>query len=496
MFRSIAVKYIFLFMLIFVLSFGVLLLSMSSVVDHYSVDFKSEVLENAASSATEYLEMLFFYEDDLSMEGLLETERRSLDITLRGIIESAKDGTVLLTDSDGVILYAAGTEEAQIPPDAKLDSDAWYDIRSAEDGTMVRFEALEGVWEGQRLIMACPLRDTSGSANLRGAVIVSAQTQHWTELTDLIRQTMLISGLWILIAALLAVYLLTERGVAPMREISQAAKNFAKGHFEVRVPVHGNDEIADLATAFNQMATSISTYDQTRNTFLSSVAHDLRTPMTAIAGFVDEILDGVIPPDQQEKYLRLVSDEVRRLSRMVNSLLDLTRIEAGRRKFVMKPFNICEMARQILISFEQKIDAKHLEVEFICGEEDLYVLADYDGIYQVLYNLCDNAVKFSKEYGVLRLSLTARTRDKRIVVTVYNEGAGIPEEDQPLIFERFYKSDKSRGQDKTGVGLGLYIAKTIIDAHGGQIWVNSAEGVDCEFGFAIEAAPAPGREPY
>ena len=150
----------------------------------------------------------------------------------------------------------------------------------------------------------------------------------------------------------------------------------------------------------------------------------------------------------------------------------------------MTPFDICEMGRQILISFEQKIDQKKLDVEFECSEENMYVRADRDAIYQVFYNICDNAVKFSKETGKLRVSI-AYNKEKKVEVSIYNEGAGIPAEDLPYVFERFFKSDKSRGLDKTGVGLGMYITKTIMEAHSETIWVESEYGKFCRFVFTL-----------
>jgi signal transduction histidine kinase len=283
-----------------------------------------------------------------------------------------------------------------------------------------------------------------------------------------------------MLAALIAVYIISRKVIGPLKEISGAAKKFASGSFDVRVEVKGKDEVAQLAMAFNNMAQSLDNYETMRNTFMANVSHDLRTPMTTISGFIDGILAGAIPPEKHEYYLGVIASEVRRLSRLVASLLDISRIQAGDRKFVMAPFDACEMARQIIISFEQKIDAKHLDVEFECTEENMYVKADRDAIHQVLYNICDNAVKFSTEKGKFALNLTYN-RDKKVEISVYNEGIGIPAEDLPYVFERFFKSDKSRGVDKMGVGLGMYITKTIMEAHGENIRVESEYGKYCRF---------------
>jgi len=234
------------------------------------------------------------------------------------------------------------------------------------------------------------------------------------------------------------------------------------------------------------MASGLQNLENMRSSFLANVSHDLKTPMTTISGFIDAILSGAIPQENMNEYLERIKSEVLRLSRLVRQLLDLSRIQAGDRKFEPTVFDICEVARQIVLSFEQKIDEKKLDVEFNCDEERMKAVADKDAIHQILYNLCDNAVKFAKEGGKYRLDITQK--DKKIHVSVYNEGQGIMKEDLPFVFERFYKSDKSRGLDKTGVGLGLYIAKTIIDAHGESISVESEYGKYCCFKFTLQCA--------
>ena len=220
---------------------------------------------------------------------------------------------------------------------------------------------------------------------------------------------------------------------------------------------------------------------------MRAVSHDLRTPMTTISGFIDNILSGAIPEEKREHYLEVIRTEVQRLARLVNSLLDVSRIQAGDRKFDMRPFDICEMARRILFSFEAKIDGKRLDVEFDCDADRILAMADYDAIYQILYNLCDNAVKFSREEGKLSIALHY-TEEHRVTVLVYNEGEGIAADDLPYVFERFYKGDKSRGLDKSGAGLGLFIAKTIMDAHHERIWAESEQGSYCCFKFTLPLA--------
>jgi signal transduction histidine kinase len=206
--------------------------------------------------------------------------------------------------------------------------------------------------------------------------------------------------------------------------------------------------------------------------------------MTTIAGFVDGMLSGTVPPEKHEEYLEIVSSEVHRLSRLVGQLLDISRVESGERKFSHRSFDICEMARLILISFEKKIEDKQLNVRFDCDSDSMFAYSDSDAIHQVLYNLLDNALKFASEGALLHIRIFRKENDK-IHVSIYNEGVGIPAEDLPFVFDRFYKSDKSRGLDKTGTGLGLYIVKTILEALHEQISVESVEGEYCQFDFTI-----------
>ncbi len=291
--------------------------------------------------------------------------------------------------------------------------------------------------------------------------------------------------------ALLISYVVSRRITHPLAGMSEAAKAFAGGDFSVRVPVVGQDEISEFAMVFNEMADNLENIERTRNDFIANVSHDLRSPMTSIHGFIDGMLNGVIPLEKHEYYLGVVLKETKRLSRLVTTLLDISRIQAGERKFVMSHFDICETARQILFSFESRINEKNLDVQFELDEEHMYVLADHDAIYQVLYNLSDNAVKFSRDGGKLVLSVTEQS--DKILVSVYNEGEGISEEDLKFVFDRFYKVDKSRGIDKSGTGLGLYITKKIMEAHKETITVTSEYQRFCRFSFTLAMGEATAR---
>ncbi len=271
----------------------------------------------------------------------------------------------------------------------------------------------------------------------------------------------------------IAIYVLTYRLTKPLKSMSEAAKAMSKGDFSKRVPVTSDDEIGELAVSFNMMTNSLSRLESMRKSFVGDVSHELKTPMTTIGGFIDGILDGTIKENEREYYLGIVSQEIKRLSRLVNGMLDMTRLESGEFSLNPERFDFYGLLCTIMISQEQRIEKNRLEIEGLDNLKSVKINADKDLIHQVLYNLVDNAIKFSDEGGRISFSLTENNTD--IVFTITNTGIGIPEKELPFVFERFYKGDKSRSAVKNSTGLGLYIVKTIISAHKGKISVKSKE---------------------
>lgn len=287
------------------------------------------------------------------------------------------------------------------------------------------------------------------------------------------------------IISLLAVYMITYQQVRPLQQMAHTVARFASGDYGARVRYKSSNEVGQLAQAFNEMAEAIAASEKMHRSFIANVSHELKTPMQTISGFIDGILDGTIPPDKQSQYLRIVSTETKRLARLVRSMLALSRIDSGEMKLNLSRFDIANTVFTTLLSFEQKIEDKHIE---ILGMEEIhqtYIKGDQDLIHQVVYNLVENAVKFTNEGGYIKIKIRQRASD--IYISISNSGMGIPSTDINHIFDRFYKTDKSRSQDKTGVGLGLFIVKTIITLHGGKIEARSQEGSYCEFEFHIPA---------
>lgn len=483
MFKSVFAKYVTVFMVIITCGFAVLLLIVTSIVGNYSAQSQEDQIQSVATVTQVDLESLLGNTTPTAFSEWVTQEGETQTTKLLDAFSSYGEAfSVAIYDNRGNVISAvsnASTTDTIVWE--KLPSEL---IRAVETDLFYR----ANIESNNAFVYAVDLRNSIGE--LCGIVAVYSSDVYWGSTMSDLYKTVISSALLVLLAAMIAAYFITERTVAPLREMSNAARDFAAGKFDSRVIVRGKDEVARLAASFNQMAESLQNLENMRNSFIANVSHDLRTPMTTIAGFIDGIRDGVIPTEERDHYLEVVSIEVHRLSRLVASLLDLSRLQAGDRKFTMKPFDICEMARLILISFEQNIEEKHLVVEFECEEDRMTVVADRDAIYQIFYNICHNAVKFSRDGGTLRIRLLY-TKDRKIQVSVYNDGEGIPTEDQPMIFERFYKSDKSRGLDKSGVGLGLFIAKTIVSAHGEKIWVTSEPGKNCEFFFTLPRSHHP-----
>ena len=339
----------------------------------------------------------------------------------------------------------------------------------------------------RRLVSIRPVTGRYGG--LAGYVLVSCD---YRDITGIMQNTLRINLMTVLVVlpiAVLAVYLVVRRQTRPMKQLADAARRLGRGQTDVQVPTGGANtaEMDELAVAFNNMSAALSASEQKRQEFVANVSHELKTPMTTIAGYMDGMLDGTIPPEEQPKTMRLISGEVRRLSRLVRSMLEVSRLQdKGISVEQMKSFDICETLGLGLINFEQKIEGKRLEVEVDFPEQGALALGDPDAITQVVYNLIDNAVKFCPEEGTLSLSVKP-AQDGKYLIRVANTGPTIPPEELPLVFDRFHKTDKSRSVDRDGVGLGLYIVKTIICSHEEDIFVSSKDGVTA-FSFTLRRA--------
>lgn len=316
-----------------------------------------------------------------------------------------------------------------------------------------------------------------------GYAFVAANASNMIRIWHRLLNVFLITALLILTTTLIISFLNSRRQAKPVNEMSAAAERIAHGDFSARVDVNGEDELGALAATFNKMAASLEQSEKRRSDFLANVAHELKTPMTTISGFADGILDGTIPRDSERKYLETISSETKRLNRLVRRMLDVSRLQqAGPDELRKNSFDAVELLLQTLIVFEKKINDKHLEVNAMVPEDSIIVLGEADSINQVIYNLLENAVKFATPGTELGIGIFKQ--DGKAYISVKNHGDTIPPEELPLIFDRFHKTDRSRSIDRDGVGLGLYIVKSILNNHGEDIVVTSKDGVT-EFVFSL-----------
>ncbi len=297
-----------------------------------------------------------------------------------------------------------------------------------------------------------------------------------------------ISSIFALLFAAIASHRMAHRLTKPLRKMAIATRSYASGDFTPRIDIGGNDsdEIGMLAQSFNTMAGNLAQLEGSRRSFIANVSHELKTPMTTIGGFIDGMLDGTIPQSQQPYYLKIVSEEVKRLSRIVVSMLNLSKIEAGQLDLSFDSVNLSELLLTTFLNFEKKISDGKIEVRGMDFLGAYSVLADRDMIGQVVYNLVDNAVKFTPEGGYISVSINEN--NGFIETRISNSGAGIGKDELDKIFERFYKVDKSRSYDAKSTGLGLHIVRSILELHGGSISVLSEPDRYTEFLFKIPCA--------
>lgn len=427
-------------------------------------------------------------EAEASVFGVLNSgmsqSRRELSTQLNFTARATGKDTVICSEDGTVMACSCGLQSCE-----HLGSRFPASLLELAEGDRTGFDAKISIdcYSGSRMAAVRKLADGSGTAYVIASVPRAGITER---LTYSFRVNLLVF-LAVMLLSVPLVWWIVRRQTRPIKLMTAAARKMAHGQMDVRVPTGEADtaELNELAVAFNNMAQALAKSEQQRKEFVANVSHELKTPMTTISGYTEGMLDGTIPASEHPKYMEIISSEVRRLSRLVRSMLQISVIQdqgipAERRL----PFDLCEVAGEVLISFEQKINDKHLNVETDLPDPGARTVGDRDAITQVVYNLIDNAVKFCPDGGELELSIR-EAKGNKYLVSVKNTGPTIPPEELPLVFDRFHKTDKSRSMDRDGVGLGLYIVRTIILSHEEDIYVTSRDGVTA-FTFTMPKAPA------
>ena len=400
---------------------------------------------------------------------------------------------VLITEADGeMVLCSDGVTVTSGLSGQYIPQDIAEQV--VQQGDYKGMTTLGGLFPEKRFVAGTPITITTQNIitgqteqTLAGVAYMAAEVSDLTELWRAFTSIFFFTAVVVLCIAFITSSITSLRQTKPLKEIAETARKFGHGEYEVRVTGYENrrDEVGELAEAFNAMADSISKSEERRSEFVANISHELKTPMTTIAGFSDGILDGTIPQEKERAALQTISSETRRLSRLVGRMLDLSRLQSAENVTAQEQFDVSEVMLRVLVSLENKINARHLDVDTQLPDGAVEVWGDPDAITQVCYNLLDNAIKFSDEGSTMGISIT--TKGGKAHVAVRNQGQTIPPDELAMIFDRFHKSDKSRSVDRDGVGLGLYIVKTILNNHKENISVTSQDGVT-EFVFTLTLA--------
>lgn len=318
---------------------------------------------------------------------------------------------------------------------------------------------------------------------VRGYVVINYPMESLQHSCNSFQSISYITLCILFLLSLIILIFFTEMVYIPLKKITYATEQYATGNYHYEFQVESEDEMGYLAACLSYMASEIARAEDDQKKFVANVSHDFRSPLTSIKGYLEAMLDGTIPPEMYEKYLGIVLNETERLTKLTNGLLTLNNLNTKGMLLDKTAFDINSTIRNVAASFEGTCKAKKIAIELILTGDILYVNADMSKIQQVLYNLLDNAIKFSHHDSVIKIE-TSEKKNK-VFVSVKDTGIGIPKEDLKMIFDRFYKSDASRGKDKKGTGLGLSITKEIIQSHDEHINVISTPGVGSEFIFSL-----------
>ena len=450
--------------ILFVAALLLLGTSFQILVRDYLNDNAVESLENDATIIGS-LASAYYGEGDVSSQNFL------VNLSLASQVSGAD---AVICDVNGRLLLCSDSPMGCQHQGWVIDQEYLQQVISM--GKVVRTGKIEALYEDSRYVVGIPFHNNRGDAV--GIIIVSTpMTQTLNVLNQMSRiyQTVSVA---VIVVSIIFMSIWARRVSRPLRDMSKAAVDFGHGNLDSRVKIREKypEDIKELALSFNNMASSLQKSEYQRQEFVTNVSHELKTPMTTIGGYVDGMLDGTIPQEQHRQYMQIVSDETKRLSHLVRSMLDISRLQDQERipEDRKTRFDLCECAGRVLITFEQKINAKNLNVQVNMPDLPVYTNAAQENITQVIYNLVDNAVKFCPAEGLLELSI--HPAGSKVYVTVANQGETIPPEELPLLFERFHKLDKSRSQNRDGWGLGLYIVRTIIGSHGEDLSVSSHNG--------------------
>ena len=439
------------------------------VLDTIRDDDASRLYREATILATDQLSD--YYSEDMSF-----TATRTL---LNGV-NIYLEADLWLTDTDGNVLLSVSSSGTGMVPKQIQDFDP-----AEAGGEQYLTGDYHGYYSDEVLTMIVPV--TEGFST-KGYLLVHKPLSYFEEQQHSIMVCVYITLIVIYVLSFMIFLGIHLFIYLPLRKITEAAKQYASGNLDYEIPVNSQDEIGYLSASLNYMSTHLKDMEDYQKKFVANVSHDFRSPLTSIKGYIEAIADGTIPVELQGKYLNIILFETERLTDLTRDLLTLNEFDTKDLLLNKESFDLHEMMKQVAASFEGTCTSRKISIELLFASRVLYVHADRSKIQQVLYNLLDNAIKFSNPQSTVTIETTER--GEKIFTSVRDYGIGIPKEDLSKIWERFYKSDLSRGKDKKGTGLGLAIVREIIQAHNENINVISTEGVGTEFIFSLPKSDA------
>lgn len=470
MFKTIFGKQFTAFIGMIVVCLIVLGMGLSGMFKSYFIEQKKSILEEQGGKLANFLGETYMV--------ITRFTERSIVRELMIIQEYVEVSLIITDENMNVITMTNDLESADIQT---VEIPALTKVKDGETASYQgRMKEISG---DDILVVATPVK--IGGA-VRGAVLMIASMLDLQESMAGVARITFISALIAGAVSAVFIYVTSKTISKPIHEISAAAKEIANGDFEKRLSVKSRDEVGRLAESFNNMAESLDNQEKHRRDFLANISHDIRSPLTSMRGFLQAIVDGTIPPENQERYLNIILEETDRLSKLANDILDINKLQNIAVELHKTTFDLNELIRKTVLMFETRITDKQIAVNAVFEGEKTFVTADYEKIQRVVYNLLDNSVKFTNTAGSIHIETSVR--DGKVSVKIKDTGIGIKPEDQKRVFERFYKADTSRGEDKKGSGLGLSIVKEFIKAHGGTITLKSEPEQGCEFEFCLALA--------
>ena len=427
----------------------------------------SNTYQEANMMATDYLPDYFSEEVSLN----------EVRLQLSGM-ETHLDAALWFVDREGRLLASAQSEG--LPPAPSQIQD----FNPAEAGNSQYLTGdYHGYFQEYVITVIAPVIHGYSPA---GYLLVHKSLDYVNEVQGILMRAALITLLVIYLLSFIILLALEFFVYRPLRKITEAATQYASGNLDYEIPVRTEDEMGYLSASLNYMSSQLRDMEDYQKKFVANVSHDFRSPLTSIKGYVEAMADGTIPPEMQKKYLDIILFETERLTDLTQDLLTLNEFDSKNLLLNKENFDIHEMIKNVAASFEGTCTQKKISIELLFASKQMEVFADKRKIQQVLYNLLDNAIKFSDPESTVTIETTER--GEKVSISVKDYGIGIPRSALGKIWERFYKTDLSRGKDKKGTGLGLAIVKEAIQAHGENISVVSTEGVGTEFIFTLPRA--------